>query len=304
LAFGRYKGASYFIDRVYEALPQTVLGRIMSPAAVGIYNRADAVCGIPAHIVLGATFSIAFPAFSKQIRAGSNAISSVKNSYLMALRLITGLFWPGTLLLSVFASPVVLLVLGPDWRAAIPILRILALASAFWFSVSFSYPVLIAAGANRDAFVSNFISRALGALILCSASVFGLMAVALSQFISLPLEMVILLTYVRRHIPFQWRELAVALLPSAAVTAATLVGPLVVIVLRGHGFDISIGEMFLLLPLAGAGWLAGIVLARHPLLAEVLLVASSVLRRLPLRPARALASTVAPRHAADDPTNR
>lgn len=287
--FGRYKGATSFIDRLYDALPQTVLGRLMPSAAVGIFNRSVALCGVPDRIVLGAVFSVAFPALAQQIRAGRD----ITASYLSALRLITGVYWPGMLLLALLAKPAVMLVLGPNWMAAVPIVRILALAALFWFPVTFAYPVLIAVGANRDAFVSNLIGRGVGAMVLCGASVFGVRGMALAQFIGEPFQMIVSLLYIRRHIPFSWRELVVSLLPSAAVSVAALAGPVVTIAALGHGLDVSIGAMFLMLPIAAVGWLAGIVIMRHPLLEEVMIALSSSLGRLPFPAARSLASAVA-----------
>ncbi len=52
LSFGGYNGASFVINRAYEALPQLVLGQLLPPAAVGVYNRAQMVSDIPDKIVL------------------------------------------------------------------------------------------------------------------------------------------------------------------------------------------------------------------------------------------------------------
>jgi O-antigen/teichoic acid export membrane protein len=47
VAFGSYNGFSYVIGQVYETLPQLVLGGLLPPSAVGLYNRAVMVSKIP-----------------------------------------------------------------------------------------------------------------------------------------------------------------------------------------------------------------------------------------------------------------
>ena len=67
LRFGGYNGASFVINRSYEALPQLVLGHLLPHSAVGWYNRAQMVSDIPDKIVLASVFSIAFPALAAEI---------------------------------------------------------------------------------------------------------------------------------------------------------------------------------------------------------------------------------------------
>jgi len=263
--FGRYKGAAVAVDRVYESLPQLVLGRLLPMSSVGLYNRANAICAIPDRILLSSVFSVAYPALAAALREGQD----MKAAYLKALALITAVYWPALLLLAILADPVVHIVLGPNWTAIIPLVQILSVASVFWFPAILTYPVLAAIGANRDAFLSNLIGRSAAAASLCSASLFGLTAMALSQFVNLPFQMFVALSLVRRHIRFGWRELAAALAPSLVVTVTSMVGPLAVVAARGLRLDYSIGMGAVTAALAGAGWLAGLALSRHPMLAEV-----------------------------------
>lgn len=95
----------------------------------------------------------------------------------------------------------------------------------------------MALGANREAFVSNFISRSVATIILCLAAFHGLLAVALSQFISLPFQMIVAILYVRKHVNFSYRVLAKELMKSALVTIFALAGPLVMVAADGFNLD-------------------------------------------------------------------
>ncbi|KJF72828.1 oligosaccharide flippase family protein [Agrobacterium arsenijevicii] len=263
--FGRYRGATTIVDKLYESLPQLVLGLAMTPTAVAIYNRANTVCSIPDRIFLSAIFSFAFPALAAEVREGGD----VRKSYLRALSYITVLYWPSLIMVAILADPIVRLALGDQWLAAIPITRILALASTFWFPMVLTTPLLIALNANREAFLGSVVCRTVSATVLCSASFFGLTAAALSQFVILPFQMLVAFYLVRRHAHFKLPELFVAIGPSAAVTLAAIAGPLAISAWMGFRFDYSLAQAGGAIILSVAGWAACLILLRHPLLGEL-----------------------------------
>ena len=277
IAFGRYKGASQLIDRMYETLPQLLLGKIISLSSVGLYNRANTVCGIPDRIIMSAFYAMAFPALSASLRDGRN----IQHAYLQTLAYISCLYWPGVLLIGFTADPIVNLVLGSQWHETIQLVRILSFASVFWFAVIVTNPLLLALGKNRDAFYSSLICRCLATIVLCTASVHGVTAMALSQFASLPIQMIISLSFAKRHLHFTLFELWSAILPSILVTACTMTGPLVLLIVRGWEGGMGLGVLALTCVLAAVGWLTGLIMVRHSFLGEVRFMAFKLLTRLP-----------------------
>ncbi len=265
LAFGGCNGITIVMDRAYEALPQLLIGRFLPIASVGIYNRANVLSGVPDRVILGGVYSIALPALSIAARTGQ----PLSQPYLRALSFITVFHWPSLIVLALLAHPAVNIVLGPQWGEAIPLLQVLCLASLFWFPVILTQPVLIALGHIRENLVSTLISRPIAAIILAAASPFGLIALALSQFLALPFQMVVSLFFVRRHVPFTGREFIGAIGPSAIVSLFSAAGPAGLVALNGFQFDLTIVETVLAGVLAAAGWIAGIRFAKHPVLAEV-----------------------------------
>jgi O-antigen/teichoic acid export membrane protein len=285
LEFGGYNGASYVINRVYEGMPQLILGHMLSHSAAGLYNRANVTAGIPDKIVLTSVLAVAFPALAAEVRRGG----SLKEPYLRALSLITVLYWPALVLLTLLAQPVVLVLLGRQWVAVIPLLQVIAVAAIAWFPVVLTSPVLLAIGAIRDRMLADLIGRSGAAIVLCSSAVFGIayfgvMAMALSQLVSLPFQMAIALWFVRRHLAFGWLEVPAAVWKSAVVTVACAAGPICVVALPDFSFDLSIRGTLLALVLAAAGWLAGVLVTGHPVALELrqaagMIGAASLLRR-------------------------
>ncbi len=267
LAFGLFKGAALMVERIHESVPQLILGRIASMTSVALYNRANALCGIPDRIIMSAFYSMAFPALAKRVREGHD----VEKTYLDMLTYLSVLYWPGVILVSLLAPSIVAIVLGPQWAEAVPIVRVLALAAVFWLPVIVTGPLLLALGHNRDAFLTSLVTRSMAAVILCSASLYGVMGMALSQFISLPLQMLIALAFVHRYVAFSLRALMQALIPSAIVTGFSLAGPLVLVALQ-PGPEPSLLQFALSLLLAGGGWLLGVHVTQHLFLAELRIV--------------------------------
>jgi O-antigen/teichoic acid export membrane protein len=264
VAFGGYNGASHVISQSYETLPQLVLGGLLPAAAVGLYNRALMVSQIPQRVFLSSVFSVAFPALAAEIREGR----SLSAPYLRALGYITVLYWPALTLLAVLAYPAVAVLLGPQWQSVVPLLQILAIAYLPWFPVILTAPVLLAVGANRDRVLVHLVARPVSAVVLCSAAYFGVMAMAASQLVIVPFLMLVAFYFVRRHVPFRWSELFAAIWKSAIVTGSTVAGPIGVVALSDSGFDLPFTATAAAVLLAIMGWLAGIVVMRHPVQLE------------------------------------
>ena len=265
LQFGMYKGATTITDRTCEALPQMLLGRLALPAAAGYYNRANLICSLPDRFVLSAVYAVAYPALAERVRTNDD----ITTPFLRTISYLTVVYWPALIGLAILAYPVVNVALGDQWLAVVPILQLLSLASVFWFATPLTNQVLLALGENRAAFVSLFIGRVSCMVILGAASFFGVIALAASQLIAIPLQMAISLHYARHHVRFEWSALWPVLLQSGAVTLFAIAGPLVVVGLDGFRFEQSLLEAALSAALSFVGWIAGLALLKHPFLAEI-----------------------------------
>lgn len=264
LAFGAFKGAALVVERIQEAVPQLILGRLTSMTAVALYNRSNALCGVPDRIIMSAFYSMAFPALANSIREGYD----IEKTYLRVLAYLSVLYWPAAIMVCLLAPQIVRIVLGHQWEEAIPVVRILGLSAVFWAPAIVTGPLLLALGQNRDAFLTSLVSRVFAASVLCTASLYGVIAMALSQFIALPVQTAVGFFFVRRHIPFSLRVLVAAFAPSAIVTAFALAGPLA-LVISNEQPQSDLLSFAAATILAAIGWLAGLHLTRHPFLAEI-----------------------------------
>lgn len=272
LAFGAFDGATTVLAQIGESVPFLILGRLLDATAIGIGQRAVLLCLIPERVILAGVGAVALPALSRQAREGQD----LKADYVRALELISGAQWPALLTLAFLADPIVLLVLGPQWRAAIPLVQILSIALLFSFPISLHYPAVVAVGAIRamPPVVAIQVLAALGLLTLAAEG--GLRAAALSMLLVVPFNASLSVLQVRHFIPFSWSSLARALGRSAIVSAAAAAGPAFMAIFGGPDEDMPMALAMAAGMLAGIGGLAGLWVTNHPLLSEMLRAARAV----------------------------
>jgi O-antigen/teichoic acid export membrane protein len=171
------------------------------------------------------------------------------------------------------ADPVVRLLLGGQWEAAAPLVRIMALGSMTLFPAFITYPVLVAVGAIRDALVSSLISIPPSLLLIYLASLHNLEAVAATQLVTGPLQVYVALRFIRRHVPITWGEFCASVVPSGVIALFAAAPTVIAVLLAGFRFDLSLPVTVASCIGAAAAWLAGLWVTQHPLLAEIQRVA-------------------------------
>jgi O-antigen/teichoic acid export membrane protein len=282
-SFGSYASATALLNNIYQAWPQLVLGRILGFDAVGLYSRALMLVQMPERSLLAALQPVVLPALAAEARRGGD----LRAPYIQAIALATAVQWPFLISLAILAEPAVRVVLGPAWAEAASVVRLMALASFSLFAGFLTYPTLVAVGRVRDTLTSSLIVLPPSALLVTLAAFHGLDWVAASLFVIGPFQAAVTFAFIRRQLPFAWRDLAVALERSALVVLGTGAAPLAIAWSHGFTPDLSAGAIALAVAGGGAGWLIALRLSRHPLLDLVLpLIPIAGLKRVLIRPFR------------------
>ncbi len=263
--FGGYSTATLLLNNLYQMLPQLILGRILTFDAVGLYNRAIMLSQLPERTILGALHPVVLPALAARARVGGD----LKEPYLRGITYMTAVQWPFLVVLALLADPVVHLLLGSQWMAAAPLVRIIALASLCLFPAFMTYPVLVAVGRVKDTLTTSLITLPISIALVFAAAHIGLAAVAASMFLTAPFQVYVALRFIRRHVPFAWGDLAAATWKSAVTTLGAAAAPAAAIALTGFRFDLSVPVMLVTGAGAAIGWMVGLSLTGHPLLAEL-----------------------------------
>jgi O-antigen/teichoic acid export membrane protein len=265
MGFGGYASATTLLNNLYNQLPQLLLGQMIGLDKAGLFSRATTLCQLPDRAIVGAFQPVLLPILSLDARAGK----SLKAPYLYGLSLLSSVQWPILICLAILAEPVVRVVLGPQWDQAAPILRIMALAWVVMMPAPLTYPVLVAVGRVRDTLTASFVSLPVSAGVVALAAPHGMQAIAVSMFLTLPIQVGVAVYLIRRQIGFAWTDLFRATAKSTVVCLFAAAVPAGCLAAFGARPDLPIPVLILAVAGAAIGWLAGLVATRHPLLAEL-----------------------------------
>lgn len=114
-------GASIF-DFLFQNGDNMTVAKLLGEGPLGIYNVAYKISSLPISEIADVFGKVTFPVYVKIGRDRARLKAAYTKSLLAASALITvaglGIFF--------LAKPIVSIVLGPNWTAAIPVLRVLA----------------------------------------------------------------------------------------------------------------------------------------------------------------------------------
>lgn len=120
--FGSTVTANAVLIYVATNFEKVLIGRYWGADAIGIYGRAYQLSNIPTDSLNSSVGEVAFAALSRL----QNEPTRLRSYFLKGYSLVVSLTLPITVLCALFAPDIVLCFLGPKWREAIPVFRLLA----------------------------------------------------------------------------------------------------------------------------------------------------------------------------------
>lgn len=272
LAYGSRMSAISFVEFVTMSLDTLLIGRLLGPAALGIYSRGGMLIGLPVYLLSSNVAKVVFPSFS-QVQANRARLREV---YLSSITLVAMLITPICAGAAVAAPEIVRVMLGPKWMAAVPILQVISLTYVLSAITMF-------AGVVCDATAT--LSHKLGLALVCLAGLagllvggsrFGLVGVAWAMVGGELLRAVLYSGIMRRVLGAAPRAVLGAYGPGvlAGAAAAAAIGAVRYGLLALHAPPLAllVAEM-----LAGASVLGWLVLVQPPALLRTIM--SSLLAR-------------------------
>lgn len=166
LSFSGWMLAVNIAQYVNDKADELAVGGLGSPAAMGIYNvAADTATAPTAETVLPVTRAL-FPIFAR-IRDDAAAMRGAYLDVLSATCMLSVAIGGGTALV---AGDFVTVVLGAKWLAAVPLVRVLAIAGGLFAIMQNGIPVLTAIGHER---LAAKLTATRGAMTLLGVGVAG-----------------------------------------------------------------------------------------------------------------------------------
>lgn len=264
--FGVQQLVGDVMNRIGFYAPDFVIGRVLGFVDVGLYSRGYGLINLFQNNVMGAIGAVAFPAFAETHRSADG----VNWLYLKSLTVTTGIALPFAGFAALMALPIIRIMFGPQWDAAVPILRLLAIAAGIGMMAPQYGEFFTATGRVGVATLTVTLIQIVRVAVLIPAAFYGLEAAAASQILVALISVAIKYTALHRYSGMRGREFMRALWPSVGVACATMLLPAVVYILMPPA-EGNLWAPFVLAAAGGAaGWLVGVRSLRHPLWFEML----------------------------------
>jgi O-antigen/teichoic acid export membrane protein len=280
LGFGGQSAATGLVTTVAMDINDLVVGKVLGFAPVAILSRAQGLMNLFHRDVMAAVRNVAYPAYARTHREGGD----VEAAHVTSVVMVTACAWPFYGFLALFPLEVLRLMFGPQWDAAAPLVPVFCLAGALGATSSLALNALMAIGRIDLVTKTELVFQPLRAGIAVAAAVIfqSVMACALAYLLVFVLHPLASYAVKQGALPTDFRRLWRGLARSAAVTVLCLL-PAAAWRLWGPPSGVGLST---LLEVAGAatvtgvGWLAALLLLRHPIAEDP--VFRRLLQRIPL----------------------
>ena len=123
-----------FLEFLNTNLDTMLIGRLLGPVALGLYNRAFMLLYLPAYFFTNSVARVAFPAFSQV----QQDVPRLRGLYLRSSTLVATLIFPLCAGVAVAAPEMVRVLLGPKWGASVPVLQLLCISIPLGMTAMFA----------------------------------------------------------------------------------------------------------------------------------------------------------------------
>lgn len=265
LHFGSSRTISDIATQVGGQSANLIIGRMLGMVDTGLYSRGYGIVNMYNDRFVGAVNGVAFPAFAREHRETGTAPAL----FMQSLVYLTGISWPFFSAGVLLAFPLMRILFGNQWDAAVPLMRWLCGAAIVGTLTYQCNPFLVALGKISAATRVEVTSQLIRIGITIAAAFYSVVAVAAVQVLVYGAAAVLYFHCLHRHGLVSIGASARALVPSGLVTLATCAIPAVIAfspgLLRQHMLP-----AFAIAVVGGClGWLACVRAIRHPILDEL-----------------------------------
>lgn len=265
LPFGAKMTVSDIAVQLGAQSSNVVVGKMLGLADAGFFSRGYGPVNMFRDKVVTAIQAVAYPAFAADHRSAGTA----PQLFLRALVYLTGISWPFFVFATLMAAPMIRIMFGNQWGAAVPLMRWLCVAAVVGTLTYQCNAFFVAVGRVGAATLVEVQYQLLRVVLAIAAALYSVEAVAASQVL---VYVVATALYYRKMHDFEALaagKCAKALLPSVAVTVMAGVVPAIIAFWPGLLARHLLPAFAVAVLGGGAGWLVGIYIVRHPLLEEI-----------------------------------
>lgn len=275
LAFGSQTTGAALIQTLAGNAPELLLAKLQSMTATGLFSRASGLIQMFDRLILTGMGSVAISWFAKQSRDHGN----ISQPFLKATSYVCAVGIAFSMGVIFLAHPAIRVLYGDQWDGAVELTRLMGVALAISLPASMANAALMATGGAARVLRGMAITTVITLILVTIGAFGGLTQMGICLIIASALRTVYWLHQAREVVGFEWRELSKALLGSAIVGAGAGIVPALAFVVFGPNPTNIWLPLALGAPGALAGFLATIVLIKHPLRDELYNVIATMKRK-------------------------
>ncbi|MEA3009026.1 MAG: hypothetical protein QOJ91_718 [Sphingomonadales bacterium] len=179
VGFGTWVGIGYLLEVLYTQGSSLLIGKLYGVRDLGFYNRAMSTQLLPSSILAQIVGRIALPLFASR----AEDPDALRRGLKMAIGLAMMLNLPVMIGLAILAPEAVVVLFGPKWLPAAPILTILALSGVFFPFHAINLQLVLAQGHTRIFLRNEIAKKVIGVACMLVGSFFGIVGLAVSQVV-------------------------------------------------------------------------------------------------------------------------
>lgn len=263
--FGFNRTVSDVVSQLGEQSANIVVGKMLGLPAAGFYSRGYSVVNIFRDKVVSAIQAVAYPAFAAEHRDSGTA----PGLFLRALVYLTGISWPFFAFSTLMALPMVRLLFGNQWDAAVPLMQWLCVAAIVGTLIYQCNQFLVAVGQVKAVTTIEIQYQLIRIGLAIAAALYSIQAVAASQILVYVVATALYYRKMHGYDALAIGKCAKALLPSAVVTLTASVVPAAILCWPNLLSQHRLPAFALAVIGGGIGWLLGLMAVKHPLVEEI-----------------------------------
>ena len=212
--FGSKLLASSLLDSIYGNLYSIIIGKVFSASALGNYSRAESYANFPSISITGIMQRVTYPVLCR-LQGDDHELA---NTYRSFIKISAFIIFPMMMLLSAFAYPFIIIIIGKQWEFSATMLQILCF-SLMWYPIqAINLSLLLVKGRSDLSLRLEIIKKIMGVTLLCIAIPMGIIALCYSRIVMSLLSLAINTYYTGKLINHGFINQLIDLLPTILIS--------------------------------------------------------------------------------------
>lgn len=255
-------------------LSDMALGKLQGTEQLGLYARASQLFSQLYYIVYGMATGVLFARLSQDY----NRTGELRQTYLRAVEMLTGILWPAAIGLAVLARPVIFIVYGERWLPAALPLSLLMVAMFINLAFAMNWELFVLRNETGRQARFELARAVLGTTAFIAGAWHGIVWAAAARVAEAVFTYLLYRPHMPRVVGCEARDLRRVQGRGMILTALAAAPALLLMV--ATGFDPHTGPALVAGAIGAGGllWLAGLFAIDHPLAAELRLLRARLVR--------------------------